>query len=636
MLPQIKVKLKQGKELSYPVGVSLLEICREHEESCDGVIAAMVNEKECDLRSPLESDSEVAFLDFSDERGARIYRHSTSHVLAQAVKRLYPGARLGIGPAIENGFYYDFEFTEPISAEDLGQIEAEMKRIILEELPFERREISREEALALFRQRGEPYKCELIAELPDDEPISIYEQGDFVDLCAGPHLLDTGKIGAFKLTGLAGAYWRGDERNPMLQRIYGTSFPTAEQLERHLELLDEAKKRDHRKLGRELDLFSLHDEGPGFPFFHHNGMIIIEELLSFWRREHRRAGYEEIRTPMIMNRKLWENSGHWDHFRENMYFTKIDGEDYAVKPMNCPGAMLVYRSRLHSYRDLPRRIAELGLVHRHELSGTLHGLLRVRSFTQDDAHIFMTPDQIEPEVAGVIEMIDRFYRVFGFNYRVELSTRPPKAIGSIEMWNRAEAILERVLQEKGLPYRINEGDGAFYGPKIDFHLEDCLGRSWQCGTIQLDFQMPGLFDLAYIGADGQKHCPVVIHRVIYGAIERFLALLIEHYAGAFPAWLAPQQAVVIPITERQHAYAAEVCSALRGAAFRVNLDDRSEKVGYKIREAQLKKIPYMLVVGEREAAAKQVAVRHREAGDLGPQPLERFIEQLREVIKEKK
>jgi threonyl-tRNA synthetase len=365
-------------------------------------------------------------------------------------------------------------------------------------------------------------------------------------------------------------------------------------------------------------------------------MIIIEELLSFWRREHRRAGYEEIRTPMIMNRKLWENSGHWDHFRENMYFTKIDGEDYAVKPMNCPGAMLVYRSRLHSYRDLPRRIAELGLVHRHELSGTLHGLLRVRSFTQDDAHIFMTPDQIEPEVAGVIEMIDRFYRVFGFNYRVELSTRPPKAIGSIEMWNRAEAILERVLQEKGLPYRINEGDGAFYGPKIDFHLEDCLGRSWQCGTIQLDFQMPGLFDLAYIGADGQKHCPVVIHRVIYGAIERFLALLIEHYAGAFPAWLAPQQAVVIPITERQHAYAAEVCSALRGAAFRVNLDDRSEKVGYKIREAQLKKIPYMLVVGEREAAAKQVAVRHREAGDLGPQPLERFIEQLREVIKEKK
>ncbi len=635
-MPQIKVRLKPRKELSYSAGVSLLDICREHEDSCDSVIAALVNGKERDLTSSLESDSEVAFLNFTDEQGARIYRHSTSHVLAQAVKRLYPDAKLGIGPAIENGFYYDFEFPEPISAEDLDKIEAEMKRIIAEKLPIRRREISREEALELFRQKGETYKCELIAELPDNEPISIYEQGEFVDLCAGPHLPDTGKIGAFKLTGLAGAYWRGDERNPMLQRIYGTSFPTAEQLERHLELLEEAKKRDHRKLGRELDLFSLHEEGPGFPFFHHNGMIIIEELISFWRREHRRAGYEEIRTPIILNRKLWEHSGHWDHFRENMYFTKIDGEDYAVKPMNCPGAMLVYRSRMHSYRDLPRRIAELGLVHRHELSGTLHGLLRVRSFTQDDAHIFMTPDQIESEVAGVIDMIDRFYRVFGFNYRVELSTRPAKAIGSIEMWNRAESILERVLQARGLPYRINEGEGAFYGPKIDFHLEDCLGRSWQCGTIQLDFQMPSLFDLSYIGPDGQKHCPVVIHRVIYGAIERFLALLIEHYGGAFPAWLAPQQAVVIPITERQHLYAAEVYEALRGANFRVYVDDRSEKVGYKIREAQLKKIPYMLVLGEREAAAKQVAVRHREEGDLGPCSLDNFIARLREEIEEKK
>lgn len=636
-MPQIRVKFKQGKELSYPAGVSLLEICREQEDCRSGaIIAAEVNGKECDLGSLLESDSEIAFLDFSTEQGARIYRHSTSHVLAQAVKRLYPGARLGIGPAIENGFYYDFEFAEPVSADDLGKIEAEMGRIMAERLPFKRREVSREEALALFRDRGEPYKCELIAELPEDEPISIYEQGDFVDLCAGPHLLDTGKIGAVKLTGLAGAYWRGDERNPMLQRIYGTSFPTSEQLAQHLELLAEAQKRDHRKLGRELDLFSLHEEGPGFPFFHHNGMVIIEELLSFWRDEHRRAGYEEIRTPLILNRALWEQSGHWDHFRENMYFTRIDEQDYAVKPMNCPGAMLVYRSRMHSYRDLPRRIAELGLVHRHELSGTLHGLLRVRSFTQDDAHLFMTPDQIESEVAGVIEMVDYFYRIFGFSYRVELSTRPAKAMGSIEMWNRAEAILERVLQDKGLAYRINEGDGAFYGPKIDFHLEDCLGRSWQCSTIQLDFQMPEKFDLTYIGDDGQKHRPVVIHRVIYGAIERFLALLIEQYAGAFPAWLAPQQAVVIPITERQHAYAAEVCTALRGASFRVYLDDRNEKVGYKIREAQLKKIPYMLVVGEREAAGNLVAVRHRESGDLGPWALDKFMARLKEEIEEKK
>ena len=636
-MPQIRVTVKEGKEHSYPAGISLLEICRELEScSSDAVVAAEVNGKERDLNSPLERDSEIAFLDFSMEKGARIHRHSSSHVLAQAVKRLYPRARLGIGPAIDQGFYYDFEFPEPLSADDLGNIEAEMERIAAEKLPFKRREVSREEALDLFRERGEPYKCELIAELPADEVISLYEQGEFVDLCAGPHLLDTGRIGAVKLTSLAGAYWRGDERNPMLQRIYGTSFPTPELLAQHLELLAEATKRDHRKLGRELDLFSLHEEAPGFPFFHHNGMVIIEELLSFWREEHRRAGYEEIRTPLIMNRALWEQSGHWDHFRENMYFTRIDEEDYAVKPMNCPGAMLVYRSRMHSYRDLPRRIAELGLVHRHELSGTLQGLLRVRSFTQDDAHLFMTPEQIEPEVAGVIDMVDRFYRVFGFSYRVELSTRPAKAMGSVEMWDRAEAILERVLQEKGLSYRINKGDGAFYGPKIDFHLQDCLGRSWQCSTIQLDFQMPEKFDLTYIGADGQKHRPVVIHRVIYGAIERFLALLIEQYAGAFPAWLAPQQAVIIPVTDRQHAYAAEVDSALRSASFRVYVDDRSEKVGYKIREAQLKKVPYMLVVGEREAAGGEVAVRHRERGDLGPGSLDKFAAQLREDIEGKK
>lgn len=575
-------------------------------------------------------------LDFSTEEGARVYRHSTSHVLAQAVKRLYPGARLGIGPAIEKGFYYDFEFEEPISSEDLGKIEQEMKKIIAEKLPFKRREFSREEALAFYEERDEPYKRELIADLPEDETISFYQQGEFIDLCAGPHISDTGGIGAFALTGLAGAYWRGDERKPMLQRIYGTSFPTREELAAHLEMLEEAKKRDHRRLGRELDLFSLHGEGPGFPFFHHNGMIVIEELLSFWREQHRRAGYEEIRTPLILNRELWEQSGHWEHFREDMYFTRIDGEDFAVKPMNCPGAMLVYRSRMHSYRDLPRRIAELGLVHRHELSGTLQGLLRVRSFTQDDAHLFMTPHQIESEVAAIIDMVDYFYRIFGFGYRVELSTRPEKAMGSVEMWDRAEAILERVLQEKGLSYRINEGDGAFYGPKIDFHLEDCLGRSWQCSTIQLDYQMPEKFDLTYIGADGEKHRPVVIHRVIFGAIERFLALLIEHYAGAFPLWLAPRQVVVIPITEKQHDYAAEVCTALRDGSFRADLDDRNEKVGYKIREAQLKKIPYMLIVGAREAESNMVAVRHREEGDLGPRPLADFIERLKQERKEKK
>lgn len=575
-------------------------------------------------------------LDFSTEEGARVYRHSTSHVLAQAVKRLYPGARLGIGPAIEKGFYYDFEFEEPISSEDLGKIEQEMKKIIAEKLPFKRRELSREEALAFYEERDEPYKRELIADLPEDETISFYQQGEFIDLCAGPHISDTGEIGAFALTGLAGAYWRGDERKPMLQRIYGTSFPTREELAAHLEMLEEAKKRDHRRLGRELDLFSLHGEGPGFPFFHHNGMIVIEELLSFWREQHRRAGYEEIRTPLILNRELWEQSGHWEHFREDMYFTRIDGEDFAVKPMNCPGAMLVYRSRMHSYRDLPRRIAELGLVHRHELSGTLQGLLRVRSFTQDDAHLFITPHQIESEVAAIIDMVDYFYRIFGFGYRVELSTRPEKAMGSVEMWDRAEATLERVLQEKGLSYRINEGDGAFYGPKIDFHLEDCLGRSWQCSTIQLDYQMPEKFDLTYIGADGEKHRPVVIHRVIFGAIERFLALLIEHYAGAFPLWLAPRQVVVIPITEKQHDYAAEVCTALRDGSFRADLDDRNEKVGYKIREAQLKKIPYMLIVGAREAESNMVAVRHREKGDLGPRPLADFIERLKQERKEKK
>ena len=634
-MSEIKVRVDDGSEEVYSSGTTCLAVYRDHPQEGKNIFAVVVNGRECDLNSALKEDCTLTFIDFDTPQGARVYRHSASHILAQAIKRLYPKVKLGIGPAIENGFYYDFEFEQPISAVDLDQIEQEMKKIIKEKQPIKRRELSREEAVALFEEKGEKYKVELIDELPAGTPISIYGQGDFIDLCAGPHLPHTGMVKAVKLTALAGAYWRGDEKNPMLQRIYGTAFPSREQLERHLNLLEEAKKRDHRKLGRELDLFSLHDEGPGFPFFHSNGMVIWQEMTDFWRREHRRAGYEEIKTPVILNRQLWEQSGHWDHYRNNMYFTRIDEQDYAVKPMNCPGAMLVYRSRMHSYRDFPRRIAEMGLVHRHELSGTLHGLMRVRSFTQDDAHIFMLPDQVESEVAGVIDLVDRFYRVFGFDYRVELSTRPEKALGSVEMWDKATAILQKVLSGKGLDYKINHGDGAFYGPKIDFHLQDCLGRGWQCSTIQLDFQMPEKFDLSYIGEDGRKHRPVVIHRVVYGAMERFIALLIEHYGGAFPVWLAPVQAVVIPLTERHHVYSHKIMAALKEASIRVRLDDRNEKVGYKIREAQVKKIPYMLVVGDREAEDNLVSVRCRERGDCGAAKLEDFIASIKQEIEHK-
>ncbi len=632
---QIKVKIGNGEEAVYPEGTTCMDLYKEKSADNKQLLAVLVDGQECDLNLPLKSDSVIEFVDFDTPQGANVYRHSASHVLAHAVKRLYPQAKLGIGPAIENGFYYDFAFPEPISSDDLAAIEKEMKKIVKERNPIRRREMSREEAEELFRAKGETYKLELIADLPEDTVISCYGQGDFLDLCAGPHLPHTGMVKAFKLTGLAGAYWRGDERNVMLQRIYGTAFPTRERLEHHLHMLEEAKKRDHRKIGRELELFTLHDEGPGFPFLHDHGMIIWQELTDFWRREHRRAGYEEIRTPLILNRTLWEQSGHWDHFRENMYFTNIDEQDYAVKPMNCPGAMLVYRSKMHSYRDLPRRIAEIGIVHRHELSGTLHGLMRVRSFTQDDAHIFMLPHQVEGEVAGIIELMELFYSVFGFDYRVELSTKPEKAMGSVEMWDKATAILDNVLRQKGIQYRLNEGDGAFYGPKIDFHLEDCLGRSWQCGTIQLDFQMPEKFDLTYIGEDGDKHRPVVIHRVIYGSIERLFALLIEHYGGAFPIWLAPVQVAVIPITDRSHDYAVSVYDTLHQSGFRVILDRRSEKVGYKIREGQIKKYPYMLIVGDREAESGEVAVRHREQGDLGPQDLNTFVATLKQAVDEK-
>ncbi|MBW6463767.1 MAG: threonine--tRNA ligase [Firmicutes bacterium] len=612
-----------------------MDLYREKVAENRDLIAVLVDGRECDLTHPLSENSEVVFIDFNSPEGADIYRHSASHVLAHAVKRLYPNAKLGIGPAIENGFYYDIDFKEPISADDLPEIEKEMKKIIKERKPIIRREMSRAEAEKLFSDMNETYKLELIADLPDDVVISCYEQDDFIDLCAGPHLSHTGLIKAIKLTGLAGAYWRGSEKNPMLQRIYGTAFPSKEMLQDHLQMIEEAKKRDHRKLGRELELFSLHEEGPGFPFLHNNGMIVWQELTDFWRVEHRRAGYEEIKTPLILNRSLWEQSGHWDHYQDNMYFTKIDEQDFAVKPMNCPGAMLVYRSRMHSYRDLPRRIAEIGVVHRHELSGTLHGLMRVRSFTQDDAHIFMLPDQIEDEVAGIIDLMDLFYSVFGFEYRIELSTRPEKAMGAVELWDKAESLLEKVLVDRGIEFKVNEGDGAFYGPKIDFHLQDCLGRSWQCGTIQLDFQMPEKFDLTYIGEDGAKHRPVVIHRVVYGSMERLMALLIEHYGGAFPVWLAPVQVAVIPVTGRSHEYAANICEELKNEGFRVDVDLRNEKVGYKIREAQVKKVPYMLIVGDREVENNLVAVRHRQDGDLGAETLTDFVVKLKKEVDQK-
>lgn len=634
---KIVIQFKDWGSREITVGTTILEALGELSPKLKKeALAARLNGKIVDLNTPLQEDASVDILTFDDPEGAEVYRHTASHVLAQAVKRLYGNVRLGIGPPISNGFYYDFDFATPISPEELEKIEEQVKQIIKEDLPLQRLEVSREEALKTFQELGEPFKVELISDLPEGDTISCYRQGEFIDLCAGPHLPSTGKLGSFKLLNLAGAYWRGNERNPMLQRIYGTAFPRKEMLEEYLHLLEEARKRDHRKLGRELDLFSFHEEAPGFPFYHPRGIIVRRELEKFWREEHQKAGYQEVETPIILNRFLWEQSGHWEHYREDMYFTKIDGQDYAVKPMNCPGSMLIYRTGMHSYRDFPLRMAEMGLVHRHEKSGTLHGLMRVRCFTQDDAHIFMLPEQIEDEVAGVIELVDRFYRVFGFNYHVELSTRPEKSMGSDEMWEKATSALQSVLDKRGMPYKINEGDGAFYGPKIDFHLQDSLGRTWQCGTIQLDFQMPEKFDLSYIGPDGQKHRPAMIHRVVYGSMERFLALLIEHYGGAFPLWLAPVQAVVIPITDRQCTYALEIKDMLRNGKVRVEMDDRNEKVGYKIREAQVQKIPYMLVIGDKEVAARSVAVRHREHGDLGTIPLDSFVAKIKEEINEKK
>lgn len=564
-------------------------------------------------------------------------RHTASHIMAQAIKHLYGGAdgkavQLAIGPAIDTGFYYDIDMERKLTDEDLADIEEEMKKIVKQNLKLERSVLSREDALKKFKDEGEIYKVELITDLPEDAEISLFTQGDFTDLCAGPHVLSTGKVKAFKLMSLAGAYWRGDEHNKMLQRIYGTAFFSKDELKEYLTMLEEAARRDHRKLGKELDIFSLHDEGPGFPFFHPNGMIIQNELLNYWREVHRRYGYHEIKTPIILNRKLWETSGHWDHYKENMYFTKIDDEDYAVKPMNCPGGMLTYKTQLHSYRDLPLRMAELGLVHRHEISGALHGLFRVRNFTQDDAHIFMTPEQVEGEIQKTIDLFDEVYKTFGLTYKAELSTRPENSMGSDEIWEMATSALKKALDNRGLEYIINEGDGAFYGPKIDFHLKDSIGRTWQCGTIQLDMLLPEKFDLTYVGEDGKEHRPIMVHRVVYGSIERFIGILIENYAGAFPVWFTPVQIKILPITDKHLDYAKKLYDKFFSLGFRAEIDDRSEKTGKKIRDAQVKKIPYMIVIGDKEIETGILPIRKYGSKDSVEMSTEDFISYVQKKI----
>ena len=595
-----------------------------------GAVAALVDGSLVDLTAPLTESATIEPVAADSEEGLEILRHSTSHLMAQAVRRLYPGTKVAIGPAIKEGFYYDMDVAGTITEGDLKRIEDEMRRIVKEGLPVERFFLPREEALALFRSEGEIYKVELIEGLSDEE-ISLYRQGEYVDLCRGPHVPNVSHLRHFKLLSLAGAYWRGDEKNVMLTRIYGTAFADKEALEAYLKRIEEAKRRDHRKLGRELDLFSLQDEGPGFPFFHPKGMTIRNLLIRFWQKEHRRAGYQEIMTPLILDRDLWIRSGHWDHYRENMYFTEIDEAPFAIKPMNCPGGILVYKSQIRSYRDLPLRMAELGTVHRHERSGVLHGLMRVRCFTQDDAHLYVTPDQIKDEIKGIMDLVRHIYKdVFGFSYRVELSTRPEKAMGDPALWDRAERALQEALEEKGVPYRLNPGDGAFYGPKIDFHLEDCIGRTWQCGTIQLDFQLPEKFDMTYIGPDGAQHRPVMLHRTVLGSLERFMGILIEHYAGAFPFWMAPLQVRLLPVKEEFLPWTASVEATLKGWGVRVETDRRDEKLGKKIRDAQLQKVPFMVVIGEREVESGQVSVRERSRGDLGSLTLEAFRQLLLE------
>ena len=630
------ITLKDGSTKEYSEPKSIIEIAADISEGLARMACAgEVNGEVEDLRTVIDKDCNLSILTFNDEGGKAAFRHTTSHIMAQAIKRLYPDTKLAIGPSIADGFYYDVDRDTPLTSEDLEKIEAEMKKIVKEDLKLERFELPRAEAIAFMKEKEEPYKVELIEDLPEDAVISFYRQGEFTDLCAGPHLMSTKPVKAFKLTSLAGAYWRGSEKNKMLQRIYGTAFTKKAELEEYLHMIEEAKKRDHRKLGKELGLFMMSEDGPGFPFFLPKGMDLKNALMDYWREIHRKAGYVEISTPIILNRRLWETSGHWDHYKENMYTTVIDDEDYAIKPMNCPGGVLVYKSEPRSYRDLPLRLAEVGLVHRHEKSGQLHGLMRVRCFNQDDAHIFMTPEQIKDEIKGVANLIDQVYKLFGFKYHVELSTRPEDSMGSDEDWEMATEGLRSALEELGLPYVVNEGDGAFYGPKIDFHLEDSIGRTWQCGTIQLDFQLPQRFELEYIGADGEKHRPIMIHRVVFGSIERFIGILIEHFAGAFPTWLAPVQVKILPISDKYADYSKEVLDKLTEAGIRAEMDTRSEKIGYKIREAQTQKIPYMLVVGQKEEEEKTVSVRSRFAGDEGASSVESFIESIQKEIEEK-
>ena len=635
-MADVKIILPDGSAKEYAAGTTLGEAVKQLSNSlAKKVLAANVNGELTDLREELVDGSEVAFLTFEDEGGKHTLRHTASHILAQAVKRLWPEAKLAIGPAIDKGFYYDIDMEHTLTPEDLDKIEKEMSRIVKENLPITKSVMPRQKAIEFFKAKNEDYKVELIQDLPEDAVISCYSQGDFIDLCAGPHVASTGKVKAFKLQSIAGAYWRGDEKNKMLQRIYGTAFEKKEELDAYLHMLEEAAKRDHRKLGKELGLFVIKEEGPGFPFFLPKGMALRNELENFWREVHHEFEYEEIRTPIILNKQLWETSGHWFHYRENMYTTIIDEEEYAIKPMNCPGGILVYQNEMHSYRDFPLRYAELGLVHRHELSGALHGLFRVRAFTQDDAHVFMLPSQMQSELMKVIELFDRIYSQFGLKYHVELSTKPDNAMGDDAIWEAATEALRNAIEAKGIPYVINPGDGAFYGPKLDYHIEDSLGRTWQCGTIQLDMNLPERFQIEYVGEDGQKHRPIIIHRACYGSMERFIGILTEHYAGAFPTWMAPVQVKILPISEKHVEYAKDLAKQMHRDYVRVEVDDRSEKIGYKIRQAQMAKVPYMLVVGDKEVEEGTVNVRKHGGDELGSVPFEEFFNSIKTEIKER-
>ena len=635
-MADVKIILPDGSAKEYAAGTTLGEAVKQLSNSlAKKVLAANVNGELTDLREELVDGSEVAFLTFEEDGGKHTLRHTASHILAQAVKRLWPEAKLAIGPAIDKGFYYDIDMEHTLTPEDLGKIEKEMSRIVKENLPITKSVMSRQEAIEFFKSKNEDYKVELIEDLPEDAVISCYAQGDFIDLCAGPHVASTGKVKAFKLQSIAGAYWRGDEKNKMLQRIYGTAFEKKEELDTYLHMLEEAAKRDHRKLGKELGLFVIKEEGPGFPFFLPKGMALRNELENFWREVHHDFEYDEIRTPIILNKQLWETSGHWEHYRENMYTTIIDDEEYAIKPMNCPGGILVYQNEMHSYRDLPLRYAELGLVHRHELSGALHGLFRVRAFTQDDAHVFMLPEQMQSELMKVIELFDRIYSQFGLKYHVELSTKPDNAMGDDAIWEAATEALRNAIEAKGIDYVINPGDGAFYGPKLDYHIEDSLGRTWQCGTIQLDMNLPERFNVEYIGEDGQKHRTIMIHRACFGSMERFIGILTEHYAGAFPTWMAPVQVKVLPISEKHVEYANQLAKQMRHDYVRVEVDDRNEKIGYKIRQAQMEKVPYMLVVGDKEMEDNSVNVRKHGGDELGTVPFDEFFNSIKIEIKER-